>query len=394
MTQRTASPCYLCNSSDTELFFELPNVPTMDGVLWPSKQAALQAPKGDIRLQFCRSCGYIGNEGYEQEKVQFDHYDFSLKHSPLFVSYINSLADRLIERYGLRHKCVLDVGCGDGHFLETICERGPNKGIGIDPGYKREAMQLPVGLGVEYLQDYYTGAYAQLKPDLVANRLVIDLLGDPRAFLEIFYHNLKDKPETILYFEVPYANYTFGEKIIWNIVYEHRSWFTPQSFRYLFESAGFEVLEVAPCWNDEFLGIEARINPAGPQQEVQVSAEEIGQLSKMVGEFARDANKLMQSWQLQLSALQDHQKTVLWGAGARGVTFLNVFDLKEQVAFAVDINPKRQGEHLAGSGHKVEAPEYLQHYQPELIIISNPTYAHEIQQQARGLGLDAEFMVL
>ena len=91
---------------------------------------------------------------------------------------------------------------------------------------------------------------------------------------------------------------------------------------------------------------------------------------------------------------QSNQKTIAWGAGARAVTFFNLFDIKEEVPFIIDINDKRHGKYLPGSGQKIVNPEFILEYQPDLLIITNPTYADEIKAQASDLGIHPEFWVL
>ena len=41
------------------------------------------------------------------------------------------------ERYGLRKKRILEIGCGKGEFLEQICEMGDNQGV--DVAFLRDA---------------------------------------------------------------------------------------------------------------------------------------------------------------------------------------------------------------------------------------------------------------
>ncbi len=72
----------------------------------------------------------------------------------------------------------------------------------------------------------------------------------------------------------------------------------------------------------------------------------------------------------------------------------NLFDLKKVVPFIVDINIKRQGKYLPGSGQAIVSPEFVAEYQPDLIIITNPTYAKEITTHVRKLGVDPDFWIL
>jgi len=378
--------CRLCSSPNTDLFFELPPVPTQDGIMCTTESKAKSVNRGKISLVYCDNCGFISNDGYDPSKIQFDDYDFSNDHSPLFRSYVKSLSERLSERYDLKGKTILDIGSGDGAFLETICRLGNNIGIGIDPGFDHSTRKVPEDLEVTYIRDYYSEKYANVKTDLLTCRLVIDLLEDQTKFLKMVRDNLNEHPETIVYFEVPNAQYTFEDRILWNVVYEHGAWYTKQSLAYQFRHCGFEVLHVDTCWNDEFLGIEAK-----PDQNYQRSP----QMSKIVDDFKVDVSLQMEDCKKKIvEIIEKETRTIAWGAGARAVTFFNLFDVKEQISQIVDINKKRHGKYLPGSGQKIISPDEVVAINPELIIITNPTYAVEIKEHVHRLGIQPEFWVL
>jgi hypothetical protein len=60
----------------------------------------------------------------------------------------------------------------------------------------------------------------------------------------------------------------------------------------------------------------------------------------------------------------------------------------------VDLNPRKQGMYIAGVGQKIVYPEFLQDYQPEIIIIMNPIYEQEIRQLTDNLGLKPELILV
>ncbi len=386
--------CKLCGSNRIFDFFQLPPVPTQDGVMMTTKVEALAAPKGQIDLRFCKDCGYIRNEGYDPSKISFDDYDFSNDHSPIFKAFVNELCDRLVEDYDLKGKTILDIGCGDGVFLNTICEKGNNKGIGIDPGFDHSKRKLFDQADVTFSREYYSEQHRHLKPDFMACRLVLDLLEDQTEFLKMIRANLEDCPDTILYVEVPNALYTFEERIIWNVVYEHGAWYTPESFAFQFEQCGFEVLNVSPCWNDEFLGIEVRPRAMDINAQLPNKAN-IQKLHDTVLGFNQDFESMMSFCNDKLDKIRkNNTKTIAWGAGARAVTFFNLFDLEKEIPVIVDINNKRHGKYLPGSGHEIVAPEFIIDYAPDLVLITNPTYAEEIKTQVKELGINPDFWVL
>ena len=82
----------------------------------------------------------------------------------------------------------------------------------------------------------------------------------------------------------------------------------------------------------------------------------------------------------------------MWGSGSKGVTFLNVLQTQNQIRHIVDINPRKQGKFIPGSGQQIIAPEALKANPPDVIIIVNAIYESEIQQQLQEMGLTPKFV--
>lgn len=393
-TQDESKTCALCNSNHVEAFFHLPNMPTQDGLLADSYEDSLSFPIGTIQLSLCTDCGYVANEGYDPNKITFDTYDFSLNHSPTFREYVEQLTDRLCETYQLSGKTLLEIGCGDGHVLSRLKEKGDNIAFGIDPGFDFSQHQPSFGQRLYLIRDYYSPHFAFLRPDFVMCRLVIDLLPDPVQFLKMLRRNLDHCPDAVLYMEVPNAVKNFSDAVLWNMAYEHRSWFTPESLRYLFELCGFKVLNIETCWQEEFLAIEA--TPTYPWPKPGRRNEDAHQsFLQSIKNFSHKTNEIQQAHRHRLEEISSkQQKLAMWGAGARGVTFLNMFQMNGEVNQVVDINPRRHGKYMPGTGHQVAAPESLIELAPDVLLINNPTYAEEIMAHAKELGLKSEFWVL
>jgi SAM-dependent methyltransferase len=391
MTEHSGSTCPVCLSTETRDYFSLHDVPTQDGVLWATHEEAIAAPRGDIDLSLCSSCGYIWNRSHDPSKVHFVGYDVSLQHSPIFQTFTRSLVERLVERYGLHQKTVLDIGCGKGYFLRTICAAGGNKGIGFDPSYSDDGAAPDPSL--TFVKDYYSEQFAAYTAELVSCRHVVDILGDPLGFVKMVRRNIGTHA-SIVYFESPFSSYTFKNAILWNLVYEHKSWFTLDSYAALFEHAGFDVIATARCWNDEYISIEAapRAGTPAPRPRDRASIDES---ARDLTRFADEAKTTIASWTERLDALRrSGKRAAAWGAGARAISWLNLFDLKELVPTVVDINPKRHGKYLPITAHKVETPETLLSIMPDVLFITNPTYEKEIRDQSRALGFAGEYIVL
>jgi len=60
----------------------------------------------------------------------------------------------------------------------------------------------------------------------------------------------------------------------------------------------------------------------------------------------------------------------------------------------VDINPRKQGMYVAGSGQEIVRPEFLHEYRPDTVIVMNPIYSGEIGEMIGGLGVSAEVVTV
>jgi len=387
--------CTVCGAGEFLDFLEIRGIPAQDGVLWPTHAEAVNAPKGDISLSLCLHCGYVGNRTFQPDLLRFTGYNVSLEYSPLYQKFIQTLATRLVERYDLRHRTVLEIGCGNGFFLKTICALGRNKGVGFDPSYEGVDGKTDKTQEIVFIKDYYSERFAQYHGDLVCCRQVIDHLGSPKTFLKMVRRLMGERLNSVVYFEVPNPERRLQQFEPWNVGYEHGSWFFQDSLRLLFKLSGFDVKDISSCHDGDYLGIEAI--PAENINTVMKSPPRIvsSRLADDLNTLSRRLRETISAWEEQLQEIAKNEiRAIPWGAGERGIGFLNILNVRQLLPFIVDINPGRVGKYLPGTGQEVVSPEFLVEYKPDLIIITNSTYGSEIQEQARNLGITCDFVIL
>src|SRR3954463_13564682 len=240
--------CPVCGGSQLSEFYRVRGLPVQDGLLWPTRDAALRAQTGDVTLEFCDSCGFIVNTAFEPEKVTYaPGYDISLAWSPLYRRFLHALAARLIARHGIHEKVVLEIGCGNAEFLTEICRLGPNRGIGLDPSLGQEVIDRSSPSGITLVRDYYSQRYAETA-DLIVFRHVLEGLADPMTFLRSIREGLADDAATGIYCEGPDARHIVGDGVTWDVIYESTSYFSRASLGAAFRRSGFEVLDSGPCF--------------------------------------------------------------------------------------------------------------------------------------------------
>lgn len=148
-------------------------------------------------------------------------------------------------------------------------------------------------------------------------------------------------------------------------------------------------MRLASYW--QFLYIEAK--PAEEPRHLSSSWIDPTQTRDDIAGFAERHRDRIETWRNQFKQIKrSGKKAVVWGAGARGVTFLNTLGDEAHVESVVDINPRKQGKHVAGTGQQIVSPEFLKDYQPDIVILMNPNYLSEIQAQVTDLGLAPGFL--
>lgn len=380
----------VCSESEIVALIDMPQVPVHCNVLWPTREAALDAPRGDIRLGYFPACGHTYNLAFDPALMEYtQEYENSLHFSPRFQEYATALADGLVEKYALRDKDIVEIGAGKGDFLIMLCEMRGNRGWGYDPSYvPDDGYTSP---NVTFIQDFYTEKYIDQRADLIVCRHVLEHIEDPDAFIAQVRRAVGDQ-QSVVFFEVPNALWTLRHGGIWDIIYEHCSYFSPLSLAHLFRRHGFRVLAVNEVFGGQFLTIEAA--PDDGAVETPDDAGELAALTADACAFAENYRAKRDEWRGRLGELaRAGKRGVVWGAGSKGVTFLNAMGAGEEIVAVVDINPRKQGKYVAGTGQRIVPPSELAELRPDFVIIMNANYREEIGRMLREVGSEAEILV-
>mgnify|MGYP001087923532 CR=1 FL=1 len=387
--------CPSCDSQQISIFYELSGVPVHSVILLDSEEQALNYPQGDIRLGFCHACGFVSNYAFESRLQEYDshQYEATQAYSPTFNAFHRRLASDLIERYDLRHKRILEIGCGQGDFLSLICQMGANQGVGFDPAFAPERLDGALPDGIQIIADFYSSKYSGYQADLICCKMTLEHIRHTAEFVNAVRETAGENPDVQVFFQVPNARYVFGTTAFWDVYYEHCSYFSAGSLARLFRNTGFQVQDLWSDYDDQYLMIEAR--PARNGVGGKLSQEEpVAELAQEVADFVRRFSQFVESWQEKLSNWrQAGRKTVLWGGGSKAVAFLTTLKIgRDLLEYVVDINPNKSGTYLAPYGQKVIAPQALVEYRPDTIIVMNPIYCQEIGRILDGLNLTPEIL--
>jgi len=387
------SHCTACGAEKMQIFYSVDNIPVHSVRLIKSQQDALHFTQGKMDLAYCPVCGFIRNISYDPDLQDYSaEYESTQAYSTTFNAFARRLAEQLVNRYDLHGKRIIEIGCGQGEFISLLCEIGNNRGTGYDPAFDTSRTAIPNPNRVKIIPDYYSEKYADDQADFVCCKMTLEHIRDVADFVGTVRRSIGTRRNTDVFFQVPDVDRVLQEVAFWDIYYEHCAYFSMGSIARLFRSQGFEVRDVWRDYDDQYLMIDAR--PAWGQPQALLPQEnDLSQVSRLVAGFADRISGILAGWKKTVSEAHNRgEKVILWGSGSKGVAFLTTLNICTEIEYTVDINPNKYGTYMAGTGQRVVSPDFLIDYRPDLVILMNPIYQKEVQNELDRRNLSARII--
>lgn len=401
--------CPVCQTQDLVSFFDGGDVPLFVNVLHEDRASAVGAPKGRIELGGCHACGFIHNVAFNPKLVEYvPGYENSLHGSPTFQDWATSLAAGLVERHSLAGARAVEIGGGRGEFMELLVGAGLSHGLVMDPSAPEDAITpkdaanggpaaapaMAAARAFELERRLFEPSDAQsgLAPTrLLLTRHVLEHLADPFAFASLLAGSAKEA-EAGLYLEVPNGLWTVRDLGIWDLIYEHCSYFTPRALHTLLLRAGADA-RIEETYGDQFLSAEAASVGAAARAAAAPRPSPSATEDGLRAAFGAAREATVSAWNHTLAGwAQAGKRAAIWGAGSKGATFLNTVDGPDVITCAIDVNDRKVGRFVAGTGHPIVGHESIKEERLDAIIVMNPRYMAEIESMARASGSDAEVL--
>ena len=385
--------CLSCQSEKVENFFVLKNAPVQSLITIKTYEEAIAIPKRDITLAFCHNCGFIFNSTFDTSIDYYTQgYEDQQGFSPTWLKYQTGITNAFIEKYDVREKDIIEIGCGKGDYLQLICKLGNNRGIGIDPSYV--AGRSEINPNVKFIKEFYKKEHGSLPVDVIVCKHTMEHIHDTFQFVKnIREWNGKDK-EIHVFIEVPSIVRILQINAFWDIYSEHCSYFSPGSLTRLFRMHNFKILDLYIGYNDQYMYLEAKTNDDS-ESPVLPLEESVEELKSYVDEFVVKIKEELGKWREILIKLKEqNKKVVIWGGGSKSVGFLTHFNELDVIKHVVDLNPFMQGNYIPSIGMQYVGPAFLETYKPDTVIVMNGIYENEIRKMLLEMNLTPELICL
>jgi 2-polyprenyl-3-methyl-5-hydroxy-6-metoxy-1,4-benzoquinol methylase len=388
--------CPACAAPAPEAFIRLTGLPVHGTAVFATAAEARAVTTGDQELALCGSCGVVFNRAFDLSKLDYTGAHEESQHlSPRFAAYAAELSEEWLHRYGLRDTHVVEVGCGAGDFAAELLRAGVGTVTGIDPHFDSDRIPSDLAQRLRAVPAFFSPSMVEPGTAAVVCRHTLEHIPELAVFGTDILDGMRTAGVPVFLAEVPDLGRILTDGAFWDLQYEHCSYFTPATLAKYLGSLGFEVLRVRTTYTDQYVVAEAApAHRPDPAEDPGLGAE-LDRLRLLCEGFATHTLGRIAYWG---SWLDDRsaagEPVVVWGGGAKGLTFLNMLaEHAGTVSAVVDINPGLQHHYIGGLGLPIVAPQDLVSTPPRTVLLMNPIYQQEVRAQLDDLGLHSTELI-
>lgn len=350
------SDCILCGQPlPNENFLCLPGMPTCAQNI-PNRDSLHDDTRMDLNLFQCSSCGLV-----QLDCDPVPYYRDVIRAgggTKTMTDLRRAQYGHFIDKCSLVGKRILEVGCGQGEFLEML--EGFNvHGFGIENNQLLVDLATRKGLTVyrDFAED--DGHDLQGAPyDAFMQFNFIEHQPDPNGMVRCIRENLV--PMGVGLVTAPSFEYIRND-CVYEVMRDHLAYYSERTLSFLFEKNGFDVLERGVV-NKDTVYVIVRKQEHLTRDTFKTNYVQIkNSLNSFVDKMAKSGRRLS-----------------FWGASHQCFTAASFLSCPEKVESIVDSAKFKQGKFSPASHIPIVAPEQFFASPSDSLLILAPGYTDEI----------------
>ena len=374
--------CASCGGRSFETILNLGDVPLAG--YFPNKDELKTQSKYPLSLLVCNDCKLVQTDSVINPKLLFEDYRYLS--SVGLSNHFEGVADLLNERYDVRDKNILEIGCNDGVLLEPLQKLGALV-EGVDPAIN--VVKLAKNKGLQVYNDFFDEITFgddkfKSKYDLVISNNTFAHIIDVQSVIRGIHHVLKPSGDFI--FEVHYLKSLIDGKQWDNVYHEHIFYYSITALRNLFQRHNMTLVdfEEIPIHSGSIRVTVRNRNTYESQKvldRIELESKTIGNVSYLK-KYGEDVKKHISEFNETIEKLSSKYTIAGYGASGRANMFCNLTNInKDVVKFIVDESPERCGRYIANTEIPIVSPSALKDSYVDLIIIFAWNYSKMIMDK-------------
>jgi hypothetical protein len=347
---------------------------------WPASEdeARTMAP---LPLDYvsCVDCGHVWNAAFDYKDVPYTDKPNLMFNSGLrWTDHLRGMRQAMLEHLP-DDPMVVEIGHGDASFLAALAQSRPHgRFVGFDPNGAARAD----GTSIELRQALFEPSIhlAELQPDLIISRHVLEHLTDPLGFIQqLSFGAACHGIEPQIYLEVPCIDRAVETRRTVDFYYEHNSQFTTSSFTRMLQRCAVTVETIGHSYDGEVIFGFARL---GGRISQVVNASEARSF-RVATDHSRSEVKR------QLDALIAGGKRVaIWGGTGKSAAFIHQHGADaERFPLVVDSDRDKAGTFVPGTGQVIRFRDALLTEPVDVVIVPPQWRARDIVAEMGRAGI-------
>jgi SAM-dependent methyltransferase len=358
--------CRMCSADLGGQLGQVLNTPK--GTQFFSSEHELNQKMAQIELVSCDFCGLLQTSSdpiiYEKNSSASSFVSEDLR-----AHRINQALKLFAYQTNAQPK-VLEVGCGDGSFLQSISGLSGSV-LGIEPAIATANLAREKGLAVISQLINEDSRVEKSDYDCFFLFHVLEHVPKILPFLRGIRNNLKKGGVGCI--EIPSTEAAFEAGRYGDFMPDHMSYFTLSTLKTSLEVAGFEILDIERNWQGEHLVAYVRKAP----KSVNVN---------LIGQYIKNTDRAIKGLEAKLSA---QKKIGFWGASHHLMPILaNYEDLSAVNIY--DGSKEKVGKYAPGTNIVVRHYSEISKTEIQYIVVSAPRFSDEICNELNRIFADAK----
>lgn len=380
MENKVNHKCRACGSILQKEVIDLHKAPPSNAYVSEANLA-----RGEVYLPLivmvCGECWLVQTIDYLQSEELFTNdYAYLSSTSSSWLDHANKFTTSAIDEIGLNeHSFVVELAANDGYLLKYFCENNiPN--LGIEP--TASTAKIAKEKGIEIIQDFFCGTLANRivseygKADLVIANNVYAHVPDVIDFTTGIADLLKSNG--LVSIEVPHVLNLIEQTQFDTIYHEHYSYFSLTAINNIFNRCGMKLISVEKIKTHGgslrvFGALSGANIPTHSSVEMLLSEEEDAGIQSY--SYYEKLRLTAQTCKFELldfliNARSKGQKTIAYGAAAKGNTLLNYSGIQSDLIEVVfDNSIEKQNKYMPGSNIPIKPLTSCNEYDIDNVLI-------------------------
>lgn len=357
--------CRICNQKLFEQPFGVFKNMPKSAQFFPDSNE-LENEKGiDLAVHQCSNCGLVQltNEPVHYYKEVIRAVGISKE----MQEFREKQFKDFIDKFNLKNKKIIEIGCGFGEFLSIMDKFTDAYGLEYSDNGVKKCLEdsLKVTKGFVDNENY---SIPDAPFDAFYIMSFLEHIPDINSALRGIYNNLSDNGVGLV--EVPNFDMILEKNLYSEFITDHLFYFTKETLENTLNLNGFEVIECKEIWNNYILSATVKKNKNIEKKNIKNEPLNNSAFQNYQNKLKKELNDFVDEF--------GAKNVAIWGAGHQSLTVIALAELQDKIKYVIDSAKFKQNKFTPATHIPIVDSAILNTEKPLAIIVIAGSYNSEV----------------